>query len=758
MFRILTYVMPDFIPTLENKLHQFIQQSDYEPMKAHELIRALRMPSLDAREVRHTLREMERKGLIVRLRKNRYGLPETAHLITGQLSVHHEGFGFVTRADDPTAEDIFIPARQIGTGLHGDTVQVALSSSGDRGRATGRPHRRNPKRRGPDERASSSGRVVRVLKRRFEQVAGILTVTPSYSYVIPDHPRITQNVYVRADKRGSLAPLHQHRVVVELLPWEDSREPLPGRLVEDLGPATAPGVEMTGLLRSHGLAEEFPDRVEKDSRKIRSVTSASEEELRRDLRGDLLFTIDPEDARDFDDAISLTRLPDHNWLLSVHIADVAAYVLPDSAIDKEARQRGNSVYLVDRVLTMLPRYLTEEVCSLTPGTDRLAHTARMTLSPRGRLLTVETFPSLIRSRYRFTYDQVQAHLAGETIPDISTEAARMLHDMHQLSESLRRRRARAGSILFDMPEVRCVLDDQGRTTAIVPRKSFTAYHLIEEFMLLANQAVAQRIAEKGYPCIYRIHEAPDDEQWERIVVDLGALGHTLNDTTRAELNAVAEAVAGSPAAHIVNLAMLRNLKRARYADERAEHFGLAFSHYLHFTSPIRRYPDLIAHRVLKAIERQAPPPYSKTDMAAIADHCSRTEREAAEAEMESVDLKRIEYYAAQLDAGQTGPYPALVTSVTGRGLLVELLDTMQRGMVPFPLLQHDHYVVNEERNRAVGRRTRHTWQIGDILEVELLRVDQARKRVDFRPAGPVKPPAAAASRKKAKGRPRRNKH
>lgn len=711
-------------------------------MKHHELIRALKIPSDRRREVRQTLKHMEEKGRITRLRKNRWALPNEQHVITGELSVHVDGYGFVA-PDTREQPDIFIPSKAMGSALHGDRVQVALTGS--------RARRRGGRRGGATENATaqSSGKIMRVLERKYGMIAGVYKVTPHYAYVIPDNPRIQQNVRVSSKAASVRSVQDNHRVVIELLPWDAPDQPLPGRIVEDLGPADAPGADMAGLLRSHGLEESFPSSVEKASRSIRSCGDSYNEKQRRDLRDELLFTIDPEDARDFDDAVSLTRPGGRHWVLSVHIADVAAYVPPDSPIDKEARSRGNSVYLVDRVINMLPRHLTEEVCSLSPHTDRFAHTIRMTVSSRGKVLDYETFPSLIRSSARLNYDQVQAWLKNGQAEGVEPAVGSMLDDMHRLSDVLRRKRARSGSILFEMPEVRCVLNEQGETTNIVPRTAYAAYHLIEEFMLLANQTVARHITEKGFPTIYRVHDAPDEEQWERVVVDLRALGIDAPVATRDDLNAIAESVAGEPVAHIVNLAMLRNLKRAVYSAERAEHFGLAFTHYLHFTSPIRRYSDLIVHRVLKAMERGEPAPYSCEEMKSIADHISQTEREADEAEQESVHLKRIEYFAAKLDAGNTGPYQALITSMNRRGVLVELVDTLQQGLVPFALMANDHYRINDHRNRAVGRHTRHTLKIGDVLDVELVRVDKARKRIDFRPAEEPTPSKRTTKKKKS---------
>ena len=729
--------MDEYIASLEHRLYQFIIRPDYRPLKQHELARALRVPMGEKRALRQSLMRLEAEGKIVCIRKNRWALPEAGKTQTGMLSVHPDGFGFVTLEAAGHA-DVFIPNKGLGVALHGDRVQISIGG------------RRGGGRRGATEPPQVSGRVERVLERDLKEVTGIYKVTPHYSYVIPDNPRILPNVQVKDIDAKARSVRDQHRVVVELLAWTRSDQPLPGKIVEDLGAADAPGVEMQSLIRGHGLVEQFPPSVEQSARQIEACAGGAGDEQRRDLRQEMVITIDPVDARDFDDAVSLVKRSDGNWQLSVHIADVASYVPVGSAIDKEARQRGTSVYLVDRVIHMLPRHLTEEICSLNPQVDRWAHSVTMTLTPRGKVIEFETFPSVIRSKARLNYEQVQAVIENNDTSAVPDEVLPMLRDMYEMSEILRHKRARAGSILFDMPEVRCELDAQGRPIRIVPRRSFSAYHVIEEFMLLANQTVARLISEKGFPCVYRIHEPPDEDAWVRMGVELAALGMGSSVMDRDDMNAVAEQVAGTPMAHIVNLAMLRNLKRAVYSAERAEHFGLAFSHYLHFTSPIRRYPDLIVHRVLKAIERNQQAPYRKSDVELMAVHCSKMEREAADAEEQSVTLKRIEYYAAQLEMGEIGPYPALITGMNSRGLLVELVDTLQRGLVPFALMRQDHYHINPDRTRAVGRRTRHTLKIGEILHVTLVRVDKFRKLVDFAPV-PKEAPPGKRSRRRPKG-------
>lgn len=698
-------------------------------MKQHELARALRIPSDRRRDFRQALRNLAAVGKIVRLRKSRWGLPEQAQITVGTLSVHPDGFGFVSVPESSVA-DIFIPARHMGTALHGDEVQVALAGRPDRPPAP-RERRRGRRDAAP---AGPTGRIVNVLRRRFSRIAGVLKVTPYYRYVIPDHPRIRQNVQVQSVDTSAESARDGHRVVLELMPWSNPDAPVPGRLIEDLGPADAPGVDMLGLLRSHSLSDTFPDAVLRSARAVRPCKERTADIERRDLRGELLFTIDPEDARDFDDAVSLRRLPDGGWELSVHIADVSAYVQPGDDLDREAMERGTSVYLVDRVISMLPRDLTEDICSLVPGVDRFAYTVRMQLTARGRIVAEDTFPSWIRSSARLAYDQVQQVLDNGTQSSLDPAIQETLLDMARLADVLRRKRRAAGSILFEMPEVRCMLDSQGQVLDIVPRASFDAYHLIEEFMLLANRAVARRLTRKGYPAIWRVHEPPDDEQWERIHMDLAALDIAERPSNSHELNAVAESFAGTPMSHIVNLAMLRNLKRAEYASACDGHFGLSFAHYLHFTSPIRRYPDLVVHRILKALDHGTPPPSSSADLARIADHCSRREREADEAEMRSVDMKRLAFYTAKLARGETGPFQVLVTGVQGRGVQVELTLTLQRGFIPFSFLRATGDAGRPRRGRPKRTGTRMSWRLGDVLDVELVRIDTARSRLELRPS------------------------
>jgi ribonuclease R len=502
--------------------------------------------------------------------------------------------------------------------------------------------------------------------------------------------------------------------------------------VEDLGPSDAAGVELLSLMRNHGLDSRFEGSVDHEARQRSPLLSASDLHGREDFRTWVTLTIDPEDARDFDDAISLRRLPDGAWEAGVHIADVAHFVPRDSDVDREARRRGNSVYLTGGFVPMLPPYLTSDVCSLRPRVDRLTHSAVLRLDDRGRVLAKRTCRSVIHSAARLDYDQVQRYMDGQTDEALPDEVRRVLDDMIPLARIIRRNRMQAGSIDLTMPEVKCDLDAEGKATGFHRRGAPEAYHLIEEFMLLANVAVAEILSDQRVPSLYRIHEPPTDEQWSRMANDLAQLGMARSPTDPHSINELCREVAGSPLEYPINLAVLRNLKRALYAETRVGHFGLGFTHYTHFTSPIRRYPDLVVHRILCAVEEKRHSPYGHLDLRALAQHCSATERNADEAENESLQEQRITYYAARLARGEVGPHPALITGVVTRGLLVELEDSLQRGLIPLPTLPPDRYVVDMAQGRIKGRDPRHAFRVGTRVDVELLRVDTQRKLVDFR--------------------------
>jgi len=733
--------MEEFVPSLSRLINEFLRQPGRRPMKRHELAVALRLPSFRRSELRPALRELEKSGQLVCLRGNRWAPAATEKQVTGILRRTPSGFGFVADDADPRRE-IYIPADAQNGALHEDRVVVAITRSipGHVGAEdAGLPRER--------------GRVKSVIERRRPLISGLLLRGPGYWYVVPDDPRCAENCRLR-ETDGLPPGGERHLVTVRLDDWAPVRpRGLEGTLVEDLGPASARAAQLTALLRRHNLAPEFePDLIRRAPRDARRAADADPDAARRrDLRDRLTITIDPEDAHDFDDAVSLEPRPDGGWSLGVHIADVSQYVPMDSAADREARRRGNTVYLVERAVFMLPRELTQDICSLQPDSDRMAHTAQIELDAECVIQSWETFPSRIHSRTRLDYDAVQAFIAGRPPPGLDPAVAAMLTHMNALAVRMRERRLAAGALAFNVGETRCVLGADGAVVGFKKTGGTDSYQLIEEFMLAANQCVARTLAGARRPSLYRIHDPPDEGRFGELRDTLRALGHPLRRLDNAALNELVAAADNTPLAGVLTLVILRHLKRAVYAAQRRPHFGLAFTHYTHFTSPIRRYADLIVHRLLKAHERGEPSPYSAADLAAIAAHVSDTEREADEAENESVEFHRLEYYRRKLADGDTGPWPGMVTDFVARGALVELAESGQRGLVAFADLPGGWYEVSPERVSARGQRGGHTLRIGDRMDVRLARVDDRLNRIDFAPAGPVRAPrrrAAAARRKR----------
>ncbi len=739
--------MESFSPSLEHLVLEYFKKSVGKSAGKRDLMRALDIRTAPQRtELRAVLRELERKGLVFRLRGGRWTAPSGTRHVGGILRVHPHRFGFVT-PDAPSGEDIYIPEEELSVALDGDRVLVEIMGRGIRHRPGHTSH---------SVAALPRGRIIRVLERRRTRIVGRLCRTQWYEYVIPDSPRIPHSIRIRSG--SPVKALESHKVWVQLDEWTRNSEPLTGVVVEDLGPADQVGVDVISIMREHGIEADFPEEVSAEAAmQVAGYDIQDALTGREDLRNVLTFTIDPAEAKDFDDAVSVDVLSSGHIKLGVHIADVPYFVRPGTALDREAFLRGNSVYLVDRAIPMLPPALSSGLCSLQPGQDRLTHTVEMEFDTHGRLQTHRTFPSIICSSARLTYEQVQAFFDGGGNPGIPDPVQHALRAMRELASELRKRRMSQGSLDLWMPEIRCVLDETGCPVALVKRGADEAYNLIEEFMLAANRVVALRLAAAEAPALYRIHPPPDKFQWEWMQEELKALDIPLGSRTRDALNEIARASARSDMAHIVHLAILRNLKRACYSAQRAEHFGLAFTHYTHFTSPIRRYPDLVVHRILQAVEKGLPSPLTPDETVRIAEHCSWTERNADEAEQESLDIKRIEYFARLLQNGDTGPFDGIVVNVTPRGPVIELTETFQRGLLPFRSLDHDYYYLNDSRTAAHGQRTRRTWRIGQRIRVVVARVDRFRRQVDFAlDKGEISPAhsrsAKGGSRKKGRSR------
>ena len=696
-------------------------------MKQHELAHALGLTSKGQRtELRHALHDLEERGLISCLRKNRWGLPDTSNRIQGALKMLPKG-GAVLIPLNPDEDELFIGAKNMGLAYPNDIVEAECYHAewSGRGRSSGSPERR------------SEGRIVSILERRTQQVVGILKKARYHSFVIVDDPGFPNSVRI-ADP-GQIEK--NHKVLVDLDPWNDPYQSITGTIKEDLGEASAPGVDVDSLLRAAGLDEAFPDHVLNEAKNIPESISDDLMNGRRDLRKEVIFTIDPETARDFDDAISIDPHPQGGWRLGVHIADVSAYVIPGSALDHEAYKRGNSIYLVDRVVMMLPTELTTQICSLNPNSDHLTHSVYIHLSPEGERLGYETFPAVIHSQCRMTYQQVQQHMDGGNDHKIPEFIQKKLNILYPLVRQVRQRRIHQGSLEINTPDVEIKLNEKGEVASMIPRSAAKeAYQLIEDCMLLANRAVAEKLmGATDRPALYRIHEEPDEEQWNRMAMELNALGIPVLPRSRKELNEAFALAADTPTEYTALLAILKNFKRAEYAGRQVGHFGLAFEDYTHFTSPIRRYPDLVVHRLLKSLENNEPPSLSKINIEEIARHCTETEKKADDLEKKSTERKRLDFYNKLLKNGKSATFNGFIVGIKKRGMMIELPDSLQRGMVAFKSIRSDWLEADETLTRVENRDGAIRYKLGDPLEVMIAKVDMERALLDFAISGESNP-------------------
>jgi len=703
----------------EKQLLQFMAAPGYHPMKQHELTLALQVDSKGRRAAfRHELYDLEQAGKVVRLRKNRWGLPGGGNQLIGVIKIMAKG-GAIFIPEQEGDPKIYIGDKSTGTALPNDKVAIEVFHSEY---AAQRRERRG------QSNLRAEGRVARVLERATDQTVGLLKHTPYYSYVIPDAPGFKHDIRI-----GDTQDIPEnHKVLVKLDEWIDPYKPLTGAILEDLGSMDAPGVDVDSLLRDAGIAEEFPKEVIDEANTLSGKITPERMEGRRDLRDAVTFTIDPETAKDYDDAVSFEPHPNGGWLLGVHIADVSTYVQPGSLIDKEAFRRGNSIYLVDRAVMMLPQELTTKVCSLNPENDHLTHSVELHISPEGEMLGYESFASVIHSKARLTYTQVQRFIDGQTDHGIPEVACQRLEGLWPLVKKIRALRVANGSVEINTPEIEIKLNDQGKVKKMMPRsESKEAYQLIEDCMLLANRAVAEILIGAEKPAIYRVHEEPDEEQWASMGMELQALGIPKLPQTRKEINEAVKLAAGTAVEYTANLAILRNFKRAEYSSTQIGHFGLAFNDYTHFTSPIRRYPDLLVHRILKAVEQGRQLPLSGEQIDVIALHCNDTERKADALEKQSIEKKRMDYYGEIMNTSPTTAFKGYVVSIKGKGLIVELPDSLQRGMVTFASITSDWLEANEEMTQAKTRGGKVRYTIGDEVKVVLAKVDSARGFVDF---------------------------
>ncbi|MBS3899931.1 MAG: ribonuclease R [Dethiobacter sp.] len=701
--------------SFEEKVLNYMREGAYKPLKAEELSRQLGISEKkEIKRFQGFLEEMEQEGKVIKNRYGLYGIPEKMNLVVGKLQGHQSGFGFIIQ-DNPDTSDVFVPANQMNGAMHGDKVVARLLRSSGSNR-------------------KNEGEIIRILQRRSKLIVGRYEAGRQFGFVIPDDQRIAQDIFIPKGETKQLK--NGMKVQVEITRWPEQRRNPEGVIADVLGFLGEKGVDTLSIIKKHELPEEFPPAVLKELEAYDRQLSADELAGRRDLRELIMVTIDGVDAKDLDDAVSLHKKDNGNWELGVHIADVGYYVKEGTALDKEAFQRGTSIYLVDRVIPMLPPALSNDLCSLNPKVDRLAISAFMEFSQQGELLAHHFVPSVICTQERMTYDDVRGILEdhNEDLRKRYAPLVPMFEEMRRLALLLREKRFKRGALDFAVPEIKVKLDDDGKPIALEKRPRTIAEIIIEEFMLVCNETVAEHFFRLKLPFIYRVHEKPADEKMLHFRDFVQSLGLTIKGTPdrlhSSSLQALLRNIAGKPEERVVSTVLLRAMKQARYSSENALHYGLAAQYYTHFTSPIRRYPDLVIHRLLREYLTGVP---SAKRLAKIAnnnynaaDRSSTRERLAMEAERESVDMKKVEF----MEGKEGQEYDAVISGVTSFGLFAEL-DNLVEGLIHVSSMEDDYYNFHEDKLTLIGERTGKAYRIGQPVRVILKRVDKESRQIDF---------------------------
>ena len=685
-----------------------------KPVSVRELVTSLSLESPARRELKTVLRRLIDAGALVKIRGARVGLPDRMNLLVGRLSCSPAGHGFVIPDKRREGQgDLFVAATNIREALHGDRVVARVERHGPRG---------------------PEGRIIRVLERVNQRIVGRYESDGrSGGRVVPFDRRMLHELFVAAGDEGGAGG--GEMVTAEITrPPTATRNPA-GRVTRVIGRLSDPGVDLEVVLAKYGLPDRFPPAVESEALRVAQPVTESEIAGRTDFRGWLTVTIDPETARDHDDAVGIERRPDGGFRLAVHIADVAHYVREGGALDEEAYLRGTSVYFPDRVVPMLPHALSSDVCSLVEGRDRLTQTAVIELDARGRVLRTVFHDGVIRSAARLSYQQAQAIVDGDTEARVRfAPLVDALLAMSELAKLMRARRYERGSLDFDLPEPKLVLDASGEMTGIVRHERLDSMRLIEEFMLAANEAVAAALHHAGAGALYRVHEQPDPERTEEFGELVASLGYRLPpnlDEVRPEhFQLILRQIEGKPEEKLVSYLLLRTMKLARYHEANLGHFGLATDMYAHFTSPIRRYPDLVVHRALRELrqgqdkERAA---WLRERLPEMGLHLSEMERRATEAERELIEWKKVRFMAGRL--GEV--FEGYVTGVQAFGLFVELDLVYVQGLVHVSSMSDDYYRYDEKAHLLKGENTRRVYRLGDRVSVQVARVDLERRQLDF---------------------------
>ncbi len=693
-------------------IYDLICDEMYVPMKFKELAMFLQVPREQREELREVLKILEAEGKIYLSKRGKYCKGEAKHL-TGVYLANPRGFGFVTTEED--SRDVFISEDDRNGAFDGDRVEFVII-------------------REPDSRRRE-GRIVKILSRGIVRVVGIYRkkAKQNYGFVIPDDQKFDQDIFIPDEK--SKGAVDGHKVVAELISYGEEGKKPEGKVIEILGHINDPGVDIMSIVRGYDLPVEFSEKLLNQADRVAKAVSDADMQGRRDLRNWQMVTIDGEDAKDLDDAVSLTR-EGENYVLGVHIADVTNYVQENSAIDREAKERGTSVYLVDRVIPMLPHRLSNGICSLNAGEDRLALSCIMTVNPKGNVIGHEIAETVIRVDERMTYTGVKKILEDHDPAETQKyrELLPMLEQMQELSQILRERRQRRGSIDFDFPEAKIVLDDKGQPVEIMPYDRNVATKIIEDFMLLANETVAEDYYWQEIPFVYRTHEAPEEDKIRTLAAFINNFGYSMhigaNEIRPKEIQKLLARAEDTPEETLICRLALRSMKQARYMPENVGHFGLAANYYTHFTSPIRRYPDLQIHRIIKDNLRgrmnEKKIEHYQRILPEVTKHSSEMERRADEAERETMKLKKVEYM--QQYVGEE--FEGVISGMTKWGMYVELPNTVE-GMVHVTNMTDDHYDYYDDRYEMIGVHTNKTYKLGQKVRVRVIGTDRFLRTIDF---------------------------
>ena len=702
------------VPGLKERLLGLINDPSYSPLKKEELAVIFDIHPAEMPMFYNFLDELEEDGYIGRTKKGKIMSLNQMGLFVGKFVSHRKGFGFV-ESDEEYTQDLFIPADNVNTAMHNDRVIAEIVTP-----AT------------DDKRAE--GKIIKVVKREVTEVVGLFQPSKNFGFVVPDNKKFNQDIYI--PKKFFSGAKENDKVVVEITVWPAEDRKPEGKIIEVLGQKGERGVEIDSIVKAHGLPEEFPKKVLDEAEFVAVPIPEEEIQRRFDIRDLKTFTIDGEDAKDLDDAVSIEKLPNGNFKLGVHIADVTHYVREKSKLDKEALKRATSVYLVDKVIPMLPKTLSNGMCSLNPFEDKLTLSIFMEINDKGEVVKHDIHESVINSKARMTYTEVSDILEKDD-PLLKKTFSHMVDEFkmsEELARILMKRRERRGSIDFDFPEAKIILNKDGEVVDIKHYERRISNRIIEEFMLISNETIAEHYFWLGLPFVYRVHETPSAEKMEQLSKFVATFGYTikgdLEDVHPKALQAIVENIKGKREEEAISTILLRSLKQARYEPTCLGHFGLAAKYYCHFTSPIRRYPDLQIHRIIKEQLNNKINQKRQDQLSNIVEYASTqsSERERA-AELAERDVH--DYYKACYMADKVGQeFEGTISSVTNFGMFVELENTIE-GLVRLANMADDYYIYDDMTYTIIGERTKKTFRIGDPVRIRVDRVNVDFREIDF---------------------------